>query len=208
MSDATVPDDDLITRLAERLDEIDPRGYELVFYGLLLVWMAWLMITAWDWAWADKLVPLFAGVPTIALLLFKFVQIVSPETYDRFTPGTAEQYDESTDAEMELEETYQSVREEDDEVTRPRPEQIDYAIRMIVWAMGLPLLMYLIGFANALLAFVFLFGLRYFDSIRDTVVVTIVFSIMMYLFFWQIIGLNPWTGIVGIPSIVEVLGLG
>lgn len=207
MSDATVPDDDLVSRLADRLGDVDATGYELVFYGFLLLWASWLMITAWEWSWDNKLVPLFAGVPTIAFLVVKLLAVVSPETYARLTPDFGERTTESTDEELELEETYQSIREEDDG-TRPRTEQIDYAIRMTIWAMALPVLMYLIGFANALLLFVLLFGLRYYDSVRDTVVVTVVFSVLMYLFFWQIIGLNPWPGTLGIPSIVEVLGLG
>lgn len=207
MSDATVPDDDLVSRLATRLGEMDATWYELVFYGSLLVWMAWLMITAWEWSWTDKLIPLFAGVPTIAFLIVKLLGIVSPETYARLTPDFGEEPTESTDEESDLEDTYQTIRGEDDG-TRPRTEQIDYAIRMIAWALALPLLMYLIGFANALLLFVLLFGLRNFGSVRDSIVVTVVFSVMMYLFFWQIIGLNPWPGTLGIPSIVSVLGLG
>jgi hypothetical protein len=169
--------------------------------------MARMMVTAWDWSWADKLVPLFAGIPAVVLLLVELFSIVFPRQYARVMPVDADTAG-SGEAELELEETYQEVREQDEDMTRPRSAQIAYALRMLAWAMALPLLMYLIGFANALVLFVLAFGLVYFGSVRDTVIVTVVFSVLMYLFFWQIIGLNPWTGTLGIPSIVQLLGLG
>lgn len=210
MSDATVSDDGVVAQIAQRLSELDSRVYQLVFYGLLLVWMAGLMVTSWEWSWTNKLVPLFAGVPTVVLLLVKLVQIVSPATYARVVPGKGSGSDEGGDesGETNLEDTYQQIREEDEDTLRPRPEQIAYALQMLGWALALPVAMYFIGFANALILFVLLFGLRYFGSVRDTVIVTVVFSVLMYLFFWQIIGLNPWTGTLEIPSIVDVLGLG
>jgi hypothetical protein len=209
MSDATVSDDGVVAQIAQRLSELDPKVYQLVFYGLLLVWMAWLMVTSWEWSWANKLVPLFAGVPTLVLLLVKLVAIVSPETYARVTPGSESgDGDDGSGGDSDLEDTYQQIRSEDEDTTRPRPEQISYALRMLGWALALPAAMYFIGFANALILFVLLFGLRYFESPRDTVIVTVAFSVLMYLFFWQIIGLNPWTGTLDIPSIVDVLGLG
>lgn len=207
MSDATVPDDDLVSRLSRRLDEVDTTVYELVFYGFLFVWVVGLMVSAWGWSWDNKLVPMFAGIPTIAFLLVKLVAIVSPETYARVMPDSSGGESEAADESDDLEDTYQSIREQGDD-TRPRPEQISYALRMVVWAVALPLMMYLIGFANALPLFIFLFGLRYYDSLRMTVVVTVSFSVVMYLFFWLIIGLDPWPGILGIPSIVEIFGLG
>jgi hypothetical protein len=207
MSDATVSDDSLVSRIAQRLSDIEGRRYELLLYGLLLVWVCWMMITARGWSWDDKLIPLFAGIPTIVFILAKLLVIVSPETYAGLSDIGGSSAESEAEDGSSIEDAYQSIRESD-EGTRPRTEQYSYAIRMVGWAMALPLLMYLIGFANALLLFVFAFGLRFFNSIRDTVVVTVVFSAVMYLFFWQIIGLNPWLGTLGIPSIVELLGLG
>lgn len=193
----------------------DRRWFELVFYLFLLVWMVGLLIVAWEWTWRDKLIPYITGVPTIAFILVRLVAVASPETYRRLTPtlpwgGESAETTEGgrpvSEETAELEETLQAVQAGSD-VTRPRREQIAYGVRMIAWAMALPLLMYVIGFSNALVLFVLAFGLRFYDSTRDAVLVTVGFSAFMYLFFYYILGMQPWTGILDIPSIVEVVNL-
>lgn len=208
MSDATATSENLLTGFWDLLDRANIRWFQLVFYGFLLVWMASLLIVSWEWAWRDKLVPYIAGVPTIALLLVKIVKIAAPDLYDRIVPDFDFGDGQSASGETsELEETLSQIKEESD-YARPRRERIAYAVRMLVWSMALPILMYTIGFSNALLLFVIAFGLRFYDSLRQVVIVTVVFSAFMYLFFYEIIGLQPWLGIFELPSIVRILGLG
>lgn len=207
MSDATATGEDRFAGFWDYLDRANIRWFQLVFYGFLLVWMVSLLVVSWEWSWRDKLVPFIAGIPTVVLLLVKIVKVAFPETYDRLLPDFDFGEDQSTSGETsELEETLSQIKEESD-YARPRRERIAYAVRMIAWAMALPILMYTIGFSNALLLFVIAFGLRFYDSIRQTVIVTAVFSAFMYLFFYEIIGLQPWLGILELPSIVKVLGL-
>lgn len=196
--------------LLDSLVDLDSNWFALAFYGFLLVWMVAILVVAWEWSWRDKLVPFIAGVPTVALLVVKLVKLGSPATYDRLTPGfvaAAPPFDTDDGETAKLEAEFEEAREETD-VSRPQREQVAYAVRMTAWAMALPLLMYVIGFANALVLFVLGFGLRFFDSPRDAVLVTLGFSAFMYLFFYTIIGMQPWTGVLDIPSIVELVGLG
>lgn len=224
MSDATGAEG-RSTRVWNALVGVDTKWYLLAFYVFLLVWIGWLLVTAWEWSWRDKLVPFIAGVPTFVLLVAKLVKVSSPATYERLAPSlTFVGEDEAPDREAaafeaaleethgdeqdteELEEAFEVARGSDD-VTRPPREQFAYAVRMVAWALALPLLMYVIGFANALVLFVLAFGLRFYDRPRDAVIVTVVFSVFMYVFFYSIIGMQPWTGTLEIPSIVELAGL-
>lgn len=203
------PDRRTLEPVWEWFDRVDPRAFPLVFYGFLLVWIGALLVVSWEWAWRDKLVAYLAGVPTLAFIVVTMVKVYSPETYDRLTfflPEAEVSVGDDGEA-SDLREAYESIRDTDD-VGRPRSERIAYGVRITVWAMTLPVLMYTLGFANALVLFVFAFGLRFYDTVRETVVVTVVFSVLMYLFFWEIIGMSPWTGTLGLPSVVDLLGLG
>ena len=189
-------------RLAVRLDAVDRRVFPVVFYGFLLVWMVALLVVSWEWAWRDKLVAYLAGLATIALIGVVMVKVVSPATYDRLTFFLPEASEiEADDEASELLATYQELRESGD-MGRPRSQQIYYGIRMTAWAMALPTTAFAYGL------FVFAFGVRFYETLLESVVVTVVFSILMYIFFWEIIGMSPWTGTLDLPSIVEVLGLG
>lgn len=191
----------------ERLSRIDKQWFELVFYGLLLVWLVALLVVAWEWSWDNKLIPYVAGIPTALMLVVKLVKIVVPGWYDRVMPEFGSESSADDDQEGELAQAYEQVRE-DSSTGRPRTERIAYGVRMTAWSMVLPLLMYVLGFANALVLFTLAFGLRFYDSPRRAVVVTVVFSVLMYVFFYLLIGMQPWQGTLGIPSIVDVLGLG
>jgi hypothetical protein len=199
----------------ERLSIIDKQWYELVFYGFLLAWIVALLVVAWEWSWDNKLIPYVTGVPTILVLLAKLAKIVAPEWYERLTPDFGSESsaddqragDDKADEVNELTQAYEEVSE-DSTAGRPQTERIAYGVRMTAWSMVLPLLMYVLGFANALVLFTLAFGLRFYESPRRAVVVTVVFSGLMYLFFYLLIGMQPWQGTLGIPSIVDVLGLG
>jgi hypothetical protein len=54
---------------------------------------------------------------------------------------------------------------------------------------------------------VFAFGYRLYDDIKDTIGITAIFSVLMYLFFGAIMGIQFKAGILPVPSILEVLGL-
>lgn len=211
MSEQTVGTDGSLSDTWERLSSIDKKWFELAFHGFLLFWIVALLVIAWGWSWDNKLIPYVAGIPTALMLVVKLVKTASPDLYDRvtpeFKPGSDSTEDEDGGAVDDLTEAYESAGDASD-VKRPPAEQLAYGVRMTAWSMALPILMYVIGFSNALVLFTLAFGLRFFDSPRRAVLITAVFSALMYVFFYAIMGLQPWPGIAGIPSIVDVLGLG
>lgn len=211
MSDATAVEDDRLAGLWDALDRMNTKWFKLAFYAFLLIWMVAILAVAWEWSWRDKLVPYIAGIPTILLLAAKLFKVARPELYDAIIPnfdfgdGGASTGDSET---ADLEQALSDVKDADADPARSRRDRIAYSVRLMAWSLALPLLMYTIGFANALVLFVVAFGLRFYGSVRQTVLVTLVFSAFMYVFFWEIIGLNPWKGILELPSIVTLLGLG
>jgi hypothetical protein len=211
MSDATAVEDDRLGALWDALDRMNTKWFKLAFYAFLLIWMVAILVVAWEWSWRDKLVPYIAGIPTILLLAAKLFKVAQPDLYDAIVPdldfgdGGGGSGDSET---ADLEQALSDVKDADADPARSRRDRIAYSVRLMAWSLALPLLMYTIGFANALVLFVVAFGLRFYGSIRQTVIVTLVFSAFMYVFFWEIIGLNPWKGIFELPSIVTLLGLG
>lgn len=204
MSNTSADSDGFFAGVVERLASIETRHYKLVFFGFLLVWLLYLLWASLSWPWTDKLFPFIAGVPAVIMVTLKIVKNLYPERYEALKP---EPPTVATDEETnQLEETYKKIREGSD-TGRPRRERIAYAVRMIVWALALPLLMYLIGFSNALPLFIFAFGLRFYDSLKATIAVTIVFTVLMFGFFYVIMGIPVWDSVLGIPSFAELLGI-
>lgn len=195
-----------VDSVTSRLAEIPGNTYKLVFYLFLLVWLAYMLIVAWPWAWNDKLVPYVVGLPAFLLLLLKIAKVAFPEQYDRVVPSLEAEDTAEDDESARLQETYKEIREESD-AARPKEERIRYAIRMIAWALALPALMYLIGFDNALPIFMLAFGWRFYGSLRMTVIVTVVFTTLAFGFFYFILGIPLWDSALGLPSFLRVLGL-
>ncbi|MFB6097025.1 MAG: tripartite tricarboxylate transporter TctB family protein [Haloferacaceae archaeon] len=194
-----------IDGIVTRLNAIEGRKYVLAFYGFLLIWLLYLLGTSLPWRWTDKLFPLIAGVPALVLILMKIAKYGFPERYEALKPEVPTPAGDE-EAESTLEETYQELREGAD-AARPRKDQIAYSLRMISWALALPLLMYLIGFSNALPLFIFAFGLRFYDSLRQTVLVTVVFTTLMFGFFYVIMKIPLWNSALGVPSLAKLLGI-
>lgn len=210
MTEEPTRQDDPLSNVWERLSTIDKQWFELVFYGFLLVWLVALLVVAWEWSWDNKLIPYVAGIPTVLMLVVKLAKIIAPGWYGRLVPEFGAEPGSGATGESGVDELTQAYEEVSEESTAGRSgaERVAYGVRMTAWSMALPLLMYVLGFANALVLFTLAFGLRFYDSPRRAVVVTVVFSVLMYVFFYLLIGMQPWQGTLGIPSIVDVLGLG
>ena len=193
-----------------KLASVDSRWYVLVFYAFLLAWLVYLLVLAWGWRWADKLLPYLAGVPTVALIVLKMVELAFPEQFDRLRPSTESSGDQEADTDGEradLEESLQEARSGSENV-RPRTDRIRYGLVMLGWALALPTLMYFIGFTNALPLFLFVFGLQFYDSVLEAIGITVVSFGLIYAFFYVVIGMQPWDGTLGLPSFLSLLGIG
>jgi hypothetical protein len=142
------------------------------------------------------------GIPTVLLVLIKVFELIAPDLYDSIT--VQESPSEADGERNDLKEKYEQAT--GGPVHSPE-ERVYYAIEMTIWIVALPVLMFLIGLVNALVLFVFAFGLRFYDDVRDTIVVTVAFSVGMYLFFGLIMGIQFPEGMLPVPSLLEVFGL-
>lgn len=195
---------DVQTRIATVLDSIEGRWYQFIFFVGLLAWVVGLLVVSLPWNWIDRLVPTLVGGIMIVLLVVKLFKIVSPDRYRGvvdFWGGSSDEPDEEGDA---LQKELLSMTA-DSEHTRPRLEQFRYAIRMIGWALALPVMMFYIGIGNGLVLFLFGFGIDFFDSVTRAAAVTVLFSLIMYVFFMVILGIDPWRGALDVPNIVDLV---
>jgi fatty acid desaturase len=182
---------------------VDAKWLQAAFFFGLLIWLIYLLYTARGWPWVDKLFPYIVGIPTSILLFVQLAKIFFPEQYEKVTPKTNTESATSNKETDKLQESYEEATESGAD-KRPKTERDRYALYMIGWAIALPVLMYAIGFANALPLFVFGFGLHFYDDLIRPIVMTVVFSVLIYVFFVMIIEIQPWDGILGLPSILSL----
>lgn len=192
--------------IGERLARVEPRHYKLVFYLFLLAWLVYLVVVSIPWNWRDKLVALIVGVPAIVLLLLKIVMVLWPARFDRLRPSQDVEVESDDEVQAGLQQSLREARE-GSAVVRPRPEQLEYAVRMIVWVLALPIGMFVIGFANTLPLYIAAFGYRFYQRKHMAIPIAVVFSALMYLFFFIVVGMQSHEGLLGIPSILRVLDI-
>lgn len=188
--------------IGDRLASVDKKWYRVVFYGFLLVWLVYLMLQTFDWRWGDKLFPYMVGVPTAILIGIQLFKAMDPERYERLLPEVFKGDGES-EVMSQLQERFGGALA--DELVRNRSERLGVGAVMVVWTVGLVVLMWFIGFANALIVWVFAFTIRFFGDVKQAVGVTAVFFLAVYLFFIFILGVIPWDGSLQIPSVLEYL---
>lgn len=188
--------------VGDRLASVDREWYQVVFYGFLLVWLVYLLLQTLDWEWGDKLFPYMVGVPTIILIGIRLFKVLDPERYERWLPESFKGDGES-EVMSQLQERFGGALAE--ELVRDRSERLGVGFQMVIWTTALVVLMWFIGFANALIVWVFAFTIRFFGSVKQAVGVTAVFFLAVYLFFIFILGVIPWDGTLPIPSLLDYL---
>lgn len=151
------------------------------FYLTVTVWIAWLMTGALDWEWEAKLLPLLAGGLGIILSVTQLVRLtLLGQTLEGQSEGVTSNItdDETTEASGWSE------------------------LQMIAWLFVFLVLAAAFGMFYALP--LFLGGFLYFftRNWKHSLILTIVFSIMMYLFFVEILGIRLWRGLFNLEPII------
>lgn len=195
-------EDTISERIGERIASVSPRTYEAAFYLFFLVWLVYLMVTTLSWEWGDKLFPYMIGIPTGVIIVVQLVKVLYPETYEDIMPDTITE-DEDSAIMSQLQERFGGALE--DELVRDRSQRLGLGATMALWTIGLVVLMWFIGFANALVIWVFAFTVRFFESYRQAAIVTVVFFLGVYIFFIFILGIIPWDGALQVPDILDYL---
>lgn len=191
-------------RVGERLAAVDSRTYQVVFFVGLLVWLSYLFVRSLPWNWTNKLFPWMVILPSGLFVLLKLVKLRYPARYAALLPSTG---DDDT-ARSRLEESYQQARSGGDTAVRSRAQQLAYAVRLLAWMIALPVLVYVVGLANALPIYLVAFGLRFSKSPVRAVLNAVVYTVLMYLFFFVIMGMPDYAGSFGLPSVLSLFGLG
>ena len=190
-------------RVGRRLASVETRHYQIVFYSFLMVWLVYLMVQTRTWEWGDKLFPYMVGIPTAIIVALRLVKVAYPARYESLLPDKVTEGDDGDDVMSQLQERFGGALA--DELVTDRYERLGMGATMVIWTIGLVVLMWFIGFANALIVWVFAFTLRFFGSAKQAVLVTVVFFVAVYLFFIFILGVIPWDGALPIPDILDYL---
>jgi hypothetical protein len=188
--------------VGRRLASVDSRWYQITFYGFLLVWLVYLMLQTPSWEWGDKLFPYMIAAPTGIIIAVQLYKLAFPESYERLLPERL-RGDEESAVLSQLQERFGGALA--DELVRDRSQRLGVGARMVGWTVGLVALMWLIGFSNALVIWVFAFTLRFFGDAKQGVLVTVVFFLAVYLFFIYVLGVIPWDGALPVPTILDFL---
>lgn len=185
----------------EDLLPIDAKWLYIAFYGLIGLWMAYLLSRMGGWRWEDWSLPLIAGIPGILLVLVHAFRLWSPERYARLNPFIREA-DEGETID-ELLEDY-GVALEDEAARTPRERQW-FEVLMIGWVVALPIAMQYLGFFIALPLYVFLFGVYFTRDWTRSAAIAVVFTLFIYVFFGVIIGAKIYAGEFGLQPDLPVI---
>lgn len=166
-----------------------PTAYRTGFYVAVLVYVAYLLVTALGFSADDRLFPYLVGVPTIVFTLLQILFVQYPGLEQRFSTEN-----ESSDIKAMFEDAQES------EAGRSRAERQKYELLMIAWVVALPILIYYLGLATALPIYVFAFIWFFTRDPKFSLVITLGFSVGAYVLFIVTLGLIPWEGVLNIPS--------
>lgn len=165
-----------------------PRVLEVIFYGVLLFYLLFLLVTAWKYSWDERLFPYLIGTPVLLLLIFQLIILRFPKIESQLAPT------------REPESTIERELDEQDDHERPPDERRRYEALMLLWVLALPLFIYLVGFAYGIPIYIFAFGWYFLKDIRIALIMSVGFSLVFFLLFILILGMSPWNGILGLPN--------
>lgn len=168
--------------------------FEVGFYAVMLVWLAYLLYETLGYeAFEDYLFPYILGVPLAVLIIVHLVTVRAPWILDAILPG------DETDVEpSELQAMVEDSAVEDR--TRPRAERERYEVYMLVWVTLLAAMMYFVGMGWTIVFYTF--GLTWFltRDVKQSLLVTAVVIVFIYVLFMEILRMIVWPGVLGIPD--------
>lgn len=189
------------TSVHDDLLPIEAKWLYIAFYGVIGLWMVYLLSRMLDWRWEDQSLPLIAGIPGILLVLVHVYRLWNPEGYARLNPFIREAEEgESLDDVLE---DYGVALE--DESARPPRERQWIELVMIGWVIALPIAMQYLGFFIALPLYVFLFGVYFTRDWTRSALIAVGFTVFIYVFFVVVIGAKIYAGEFGLQPDLPVI---
>lgn len=172
------------------------RQFRLAFYAAVAAYVAFLLVTALEFKFDDRLFPYLVGVPTILITLAHLVLLADPDLEDRLTPETGD------------EESIMPEAIDEEGVGRSAAGRQRYGLLMLAWVIVLPVLVYYLGFAYTLPPYVFAFIWFFRRDLRLAAIGTVGFSLGAYLLFIVTLRMIPWGGELGLPDLFNLLPFG
>lgn len=170
-------------RAFRKIADVDGRYWASLFFGLLFVYVALMVLEALDYASAPRLFPLVIGVPLLLLIVVQVVLLLFQEQLGI----------ESVDL-FESIQQLEGVAEEDEETAAERPRR---ELEMIILSLLSFVLIWLLGHVAALLVFVFGFIYLYERDLRRALIATALTFGFVYLLFVSILNASLYRGILG-----------
>lgn len=165
----------------ESLVALDPKWLRSSFYLLLLIWVSYLLFRAQNWPSQDRLFPLIIGGLMAILIPIHLLKI-------------------HLDLNWGAEEKSSTGIEASSKSARSRKEKEKHAFMVVGWVTVFFLVTYIAGFAYAIPLFVFSFLWYYLRDLKTSTVVTLAFTLFLYILFIEVLNLKVWQGILNLPS--------
>jgi hypothetical protein len=157
---------------------------QAIFYLGIGLWGLYLLQEAWAWQRRDRLVPLIVLGLLFGLIGMRLAQL--------WKPGLFPDPSEGDGLETDL----------DESESRSKTVQERYALYMTGWTVALVLLVFFVGFMNALVVFVPTFVYFFKRSVRMSLAVLVAAYALTYVLFIIILQIYPWTGHFDLPQLL------
>ena len=187
------------TQTEEQLLPIQGEHLAALFYLALLGWFGYIVWVARTYDPADRLFLYIVLPPTVLLTVYQLIKIFLPGAHqkitDKFMIGLVRinPFDSSS-SEGKSKEELQAKMANAMDSDRPDKIRQTYELQTAASVVLLGVLVYLIGFIYALPLYVFAFVLYYDQSVRSALVVTVGFSLLMYVLFLELLNVVLWDG--------------
>lgn len=174
------------------------RQGQIAFYLMAIGFVVFLLVTGTQqFSSDDMLFPYIVGIPSIIVGVIHVISLIFPELESKVMPERA---DASEDLSSEIKESIDSG-----EGGRPLGERQRYGLLMTGWVLVLPILVFYLGFAYVLPPYVFAFILFFRRDVKLAASISILFTVAAYVLFILILGMIPWQGELGLPSLINML---
>ena len=161
---------------------------ELLFTICIAAYVVVLLVLCFGYSVETRLFPVMVIVPTMILIVLRFVSIASPKLSKVLEP-------DSGMIDMEKIQRLAKVTEISEVTAEGYPEA-----KVISWIVGLVLLTFLFGILPAIAVFVFLFVKFYGKrKIFTAVVFTVATWIFVYVIFVLVLQTRLYLGVLGMP---------
>ena len=168
-------------RAFRKISGVNGRYWAALFFGLIFLYVALLVVEAQGYSSDPRLFPLVVGVPLLLLIVGQIVLLVFGEQLGI----------ESVD----LFESIQQLEGADEETEMDPLERSRREFEMIVWSLLSFGVIWLFGHLVALVVFVFGFIYVYERSLKRALLATAVTFGFVYLLFVYILGASLWSGV-------------